>query len=102
MEMLNFSTTRDEALAIHKITKRALTIAKEQGYRIDGLEMDMDITACHLNGCALDLGALADAPNFDFAHDVFGIRRHINRTTGQLEDCFLPRYATNIEARRKA
>jgi hypothetical protein len=53
----------------------------------------MDITACHLNGCPLRLGELLGADDANFAHDVFGIRRHLNRETGKLEDCFCPRYA---------
>lgn len=60
---------------------------------IDLLAADMDITACHLNGCPLDLGKLMNARDGDFGHDVFGIRRHINRTTGQLEEGFAPRCA---------
>lgn len=52
----------------------------------------MDITACHLNGCPLDLPGLADASIGDFNHDVMGIRKFINRETGKLEGDF-PRYA---------
>ena len=29
----------------------------------------------------------------DFSHDITGIRGHINRDTGKLEDFFIPRYA---------
>lgn len=53
----------------------------------------MDLTACHSNGCPLRLAELLTAPRFDFTHDVLGIRQHINRKTGQLENCFVPRYA---------
>jgi hypothetical protein len=53
----------------------------------------MDITACHLNGCKLDLAKLLAADDFNFAHDVLGIRRHIDRETGQLMNCFRPRFA---------
>jgi len=53
----------------------------------------MDVTACHLNGCPLRLQELLDTDTFNFAHDVFGIRRHLSRETGELGDCFLPRFA---------
>jgi predicted transcriptional regulator len=53
----------------------------------------MDVIEVHLNSCPLQLAALLQAPNFDFVHDVTGIRRHLNRQTGELQDCFLPRYA---------
>lgn len=45
------------------------------------------------DGCPLKLEALAKADEANFAHDVFGIRRHIDRETGKLGDCFLPRFA---------
>lgn len=41
----------------------------------------------------LDLAKLLAAPMFDFAHDVCGIVRHMDRSTypGKLTDCFSPR-----------
>lgn len=53
----------------------------------------MDITACHANGCPLKLRELLAAEDFNFAHDVFGIRRHLNRETAQLGDYFMLRFA---------
>ena len=52
--------------------------------------MDLDYAD---QDCPLDLSALLEAPDSDFAHDVFGIRRHLNRQTKKLEGHFLPRYA---------
>ena len=57
------------------------------------LTVVMDIDACHSNGCPLKLGELLRASDFEFAHDVGGIITNINRETGKLENCFLPRYA---------
>lgn len=48
----------------------------------------------------LDLEGLAKADDSNFAHDLFGIRRHLDRSTGKLTYCFLPRYA-RVEARGK-
>lgn len=53
----------------------------------------MDIMASHTNGCKLKLEALRDSKLSDFVHDVCGINKHIDRETGKLLDCFLPRYA---------
>jgi hypothetical protein len=41
----------------------------------------------------LDLQKLLEAPSFDFAHDICGIIRHMDRSTypGNLKDCFRPR-----------
>lgn len=57
------------------------------------LELQMDITAAH-NKCRLNLAQLLKANEPDFAHDVFGIVRHLDRNTGELLDCFIPRCAT--------
>jgi len=53
----------------------------------------MDITACHNHACVLDLQRLSEAVDSDFLHDVGGIRRHLNRETLELENCFVPRHA---------
>jgi hypothetical protein len=86
--VIRWNVTKHEAALIDVIVGRAIEAGG--GERMD---WSMDITACHLNGCPLNLEALADAPEFDFRHDVFGIRHHINRETGELAGCFLPRYA---------
>ena len=56
------------------------------------LRLLMDLSACHANGCRLKLDELLKAEPMDFAHDISGIQAHMNRETGQLEDCFSPRY----------
>ncbi len=44
--------------------------------------------------CApLDFERLLVFPAYDFAHDIFGIARHMNRETRKIKDCFLPRCA---------
>jgi hypothetical protein len=41
----------------------------------------------------LRLHELATADDFDFVHDVGGIRQHLNRQTGELRNHFVPRFA---------
>jgi hypothetical protein len=93
--MVSFDTTRDEHRLIMAIADRATTMGLASKPRVEYARTDaeMDITAAHANGCPLRLSELLVAKPFDFAHDVFGIRRHLNRETGQLENCFVPRYA---------
>ena len=43
----------------------------------------------------IDMEALASADEFNFIHDVVGIVRHLDRDTGKLMDCFIPRFARN-------
>ena len=85
--------TKEEARTIAAIARRAVQVAAENGWQYPFMDADMDLTACHSNGCPLKLSELLAADSFNFAHDVFGIRRHINRETGRLENCFSPRFA---------
>jgi len=85
---VRFKVTELEAERIKMIVERAER--RLQG--VDRLQLTMDITAVHANGCPLDLPKLLHAPDFDFAHDIWGIHRHLDRTTGKLS-CFLPRCA---------
>jgi len=53
----------------------------------------MDISSVYYNS-GLKLEELLNSSDFDFCHDIFGIRDNINRdSTGTLNDRFLPRFA---------
>jgi len=92
--MIKWATNREDMKLEAKIAKRAVVMAKQFNIKYDQMTAVMDIDACHNNGNPLKLKELLDADNFNFGHDVFGIRQHINRTTGQLENCFVPRYSS--------
>lgn len=82
---------RHETELIQRIAARASSLLGARFYtRIDAM---LDVSACHLNGCPLDLERLLSADDFNFIHDVSGIHRHLNRVTGELADCFRPRFA---------
>jgi hypothetical protein len=53
--------------------------------------LTMDLSACHANGCPVNLARLLDADDANFGHDVLGIQRHIDRRTGKLRRKFAPR-----------
>ena len=91
--MMHWNATKDEYKLIAKIVTRAVQKYHDMDIPLDIQSLTMDLTACHSNGCPLDFQRLLDAPDFDFCHDIGGIQRHINRTTGEIEDCFLPRTA---------
>lgn len=89
--MLKFTATKPQMILITRIVER---VFKEfPKYPDDRQSLMMDLDAAHSNGCPLNFVKLLEAPPFDFAHDVYGIRRHIDRNTGKLLDCFLPRCA---------
>jgi len=89
---LRFTKERVDRMLIAKIGERAeeLELVKTHGER---LALELDINAVHSNGNPLRLADLLSANTFGFTHDVTGIRRHIDRRTGQLKNCFLPRYS---------
>lgn len=78
-----------------RVGKEVAEIQEEEGKTIpfDEGATAMNIVAVHISGCRLDLLGLLEARSFDLFHDVFGIGVHLNKETGQLENCFLPRYA---------
>ena len=52
----------------------------------------MDLLAVR-NRYGLDLAALLASDDLNFAHDITGIAIYLNRRTGELTDCFMPRFA---------
>lgn len=89
VSMPSFQTTASEARIILDIVRRA----EKMGFCADRLTLDMDITAVHANGNRLRLRDLLEADDLNFAHDIRGIQRHINRANGKLLDYFSPRYS---------
>lgn len=83
----------NQRIFLTKINNRIRPIYDELGIEYSRAEFDMDIIACHSNGCPLNFEKLAEADNFTFNHDIAGIRNNINRLTGELENHFLPRCA---------
>lgn len=106
--MTKLTATAKDAALIDKIVERALRSASlifQDQFDIfgrpalDWIGLSMDITACHLNGTALRLSELLDADDANFGHDVWGIRRFIDRETGKLTDHFLPQFAQPEQAK---
>lgn len=87
---LSFKVSKADAEWVHRIVTRALALVPALG---GVLELTMDLTAAHANGCPMDFEALYYADDFNLLHDVGGIRRHIDRSSGELKDCFRPRFA---------
>lgn len=91
-EMIEFTSDRESLELITKIADRALTFYEKQGIDRDKLDIIMDLSACHAS-CPLQLEEMLKGTPFDFTHDIAGIYKHMNRETGELEGCFLPRFA---------
>lgn len=84
--------TPKEHAALVKIVDRAVDMFRRHDTPRDRIDIVMDLEVTHAT-CPLRLEELVEAGDFDFAHDIYGITRHLNRETGELENCFLPRFA---------
>lgn len=82
-------STKSQHRSIVEIAKRAAGELRVDRPRLDWI---MDIEAANA-AVGLRLDDLLHADHFNFAHDVLGIARNLNRDTGKLENCFLPRFA---------
>lgn len=90
---VSFDCGEWERKICRKIAQRARDLLLE--HRVDRpvLDITMDVVATHCNGNPLRLGDLLAANDFNFMHDLAGIAKHLNRETGQLENCFRPRFS---------
>lgn len=89
MTILNWNCSEEDDKLIDHIATRYLEF---KPLAVKG-KVIMDLTACHCNGTPLDLESLLDAEDYEFMHDMNGIRNYIDRDTGKLEQCFQPRHA---------
>lgn len=88
--------TVEQFRTISKIADRAMAMYKQFGGRgRQKIDWMMDIECAHKD-IPLDLDRLLKADDFNFSHDVFGIAKHLNRTTLKIEDCFVPRTALPV------
>lgn len=88
MGTINFSVSKADAALIDQIVDRA----EAMGIAHDRLSLYMDLSALQ-NTRPLDLSRLLAFPVGDFAHDVGGIQRYMDRKTGRLTSFFVPRCA---------
>ena len=95
-DTVSFRVSAADAQTIRKIAVRAQALSKQHNpsIRTTIQHWSMNVTACHANGNPLRLHDLLEADDFNFAHDVFGIDRHICRQTGRLLNHFSPRFSS--------
>jgi hypothetical protein len=92
---ISFELQREDAKLVALIARRA-----NVQLNMNALDVLMDVAACHANGNRLDLKGLLFSPHAEFAHDIFGIHRHLDRSTGRLKDFFVPRYTCHFDSER--
>lgn len=87
--MVSFAVSSIDKYLIGKVMDRVRKIDTDR--KMELLELEMSLTACHANGCPLNLKELIRADDFTVLHDVLGIDKHIDKSTGELRNCFMPR-----------
>ena len=83
--MIKFACTGPELALITAI----LICGKFQG--ADRRTIATDLEACHSNGTPLNFRVLLNFNDVDFFHDIRGIGKAIDRTTGKVGKLFNPR-----------
>jgi hypothetical protein len=96
---VKFANDPHDKKIISLIGDRAFALYRQHGVKRPKLEIIMDVSATHANGNPLRLEALLNADDFNFMHDVGGIARHLDRDTGKLTNCFLPRFSVPVAQR---
>lgn len=82
--------TLEDHRLISKIAARAVRLYQKYGRKREMIDIILDLENVK---CELDLQALFDADDGNFSHDIGGIHNHLDHETGELRDCFWPRFA---------
>lgn len=96
---VSFKVDQYDQKLIFQIADRAVALARKLGFTYSVVDATMDLTACHANGTRLRLASLLAADEGNFGHDVFGIRKNLDRDTGKLGGFFLPRFTVRKGAK---
>ena len=91
LKMIKWTATKEELFVMSDICDRAAKQIPQ--FTHNKRDLLMDLEAVHSNGCKLDLDVLHNFDDFDFYHDIYGIMNYLDRETGQLNNCFVPRCA---------
>lgn len=95
---VSFHVSPDDRGRIVRIARRGRAALRDHGISRDQMSIEMDLSACHANGCPLDLRKLEEADDFNLVHDLLGIARHLDHATGALRGHFHPRCALREQA----
>lgn len=77
---------------IDQVVERATTLFAKMDPPLDRLCLTMDLMVVHAVISPLDLEGMVTGNETNFAHDIDGISRHLDRTNGRFMDCFAPRF----------
>ena len=87
--LTQLKTTQSETLLIQGIINRFERVIMSN---VDHMSVLMDLEYAHAQFNLNLLDLYHKASDDDVFHDVWGIIQNMNRDTGEVENCFLPRY----------
>ena len=91
---VRFDISDTDRALVRPIVDRAMALFAEWDIKAPcKSDLGMDLVATHSNGCPLDFPKLLTAKDGDFMHDIGGIGCYLDRGTGELTNCFVPRCA---------
>jgi hypothetical protein len=85
-----FKTTKEDYELISKIVDRCMKEEETDFIWKDVQTASMDLE-CAFNDVNLDLDKLLKSSHQDFLHDIHGVVFNLDRNTGKIKNCFLPR-----------
>ena len=88
MKQVSFDVSREDMVLIGTIVSRANEMGLARMVRIS---LMADLCAAKAQGCDIDFSRLLGFDDFSFTHDITGIISCMDRTTGLLTNCFVPR-----------
>ncbi len=91
--LLQWDMDPAEMNTVYRIASRAVEMGVAHHVAVDYTQVMIDTVCCHKNGCPLKLLQLLMSDPADFANDVFGITKHLDRRSGKLCNDFWPRFA---------
>jgi hypothetical protein len=94
MSLDTLHTNNEENNLIVRIARRAgREVFPKHGISQTPLITVLDVSFTHGKVCPLDLCRFLEAGEANFAHDILGITRYLDREAGKFENGFTPRYA---------
>lgn len=97
MDNISFDISAADNLLVKKIVARGRKMDREFGNEYTLIDAMMDVTATHANGNPLRLRDWLNADDFNFAHDWYGIRNCLDRSTAQMMNHFSPRFSARVD-----
>ena len=89
-------TTKEDYEAMSRVADRWNSLREKAGVdAVSKIHLVMDLDVAHTN-CPIDFEKLESFGDGDFSHDIGGIYSYVNRETGELDNCFVPRSARSV------